>query len=528
MKAAGKMGAKVLGAVLVVMGFLALSTPARAEVTVNSNVIDFGTVAVGARSASINVTLTNDSSRDARFRGAWISSSQFSYSGPSRYFSLRPHQSVSVSVSFRPDRAQAFTGVLVFRSSNNEPITVSLSGTGTATTSDGSRRARRGRWHQSDPAPTTTSTPEPTPEPAPTVAAPSITSQPVNRTVTAGQTASFSITAGGTSLAYQWKKNGAAIGGATSSSFTTAATIMSDSGAQFTCTVSNSAGSVTSSAATLTVSVAAVAPSISSQPASRTVIAGQTALFSVSVSGTAPFTYQWKKNGAAINGATSSSYTTPAATTSDSGAQFTVTVSNSVGSATSNPATLTVNAATLLLSVNQGSLSFGNIDVGSSTTQQVTLTNSGNGNVTLSGMSVAGAGFSVSGASSGQILTPGQTATISISFQPVAAGSVTGSVTVASNAASRVISLSGAGVQLVSRTVSLSWVRSTSTVNGYLVYSSQVSGGPYTRLTTSAVSLPSYSDASVQNGKTYYYVVTAVDAQGVESTYSNQASAVIQ
>ncbi len=90
------------------------------------------------------------------------------------------------------------------------------------------------------------------------------------------------------------------------------------------------------------------------------------------------------------------------------------------------------------------------------------------------------------------------------------------------------ISLSGAGVQQVSHTVSLSWVRSTSTVSGYQVYSSQVSGGPYTKLTASAVSLPSFTDSSVQNGKTYYYVVTAVDAQGAESSYSNQASAVIQ
>jgi predicted phage tail protein len=213
---------------------------------------------------------------------------------------------------------------------------------------------------------------------------------------------------------------------------------------------------------------------------------------------------------------------------SDNGAKFTVTVSNSVGNVTSNPATLTVNAATLLLSVNPASLSFGNVNLGSSASKQVTLTNSGNGNVTLSGMSFSGAGFSAGGVSSGQILAPGQTATINVSFQPAAAGSVTGSVTVSSNAAPAVITLSGAGVQLVSHTVSLSWTRSTSTVNGYLVYSSQVSGGPYTKLTNSAVSLPSYTDSSVQNGKTYYYVVTAVDASGVESVFSNQASAFIQ
>jgi len=81
------------------------------------------------------------------------------------------------------------------------------------------------------------------------------------------------------------------------------------------------------------------------QPASRTVTAGQTAAFTVTAAGTAPLTYQWRRTGPRISGATSSSYTTPATTSSDNGAQFTVVVSNSAGSITSNPATLTVSAA---------------------------------------------------------------------------------------------------------------------------------------------------------------------------------------
>lgn len=88
---------------------------------------------------------------------------------------------------------------------------------------------------------------------------------------------------------------------------------------------------------------AATAPSITSQPANATVNAGSTATFSVTATGTAPLTYQWRKNGAAISGATASSYTTPATTTADNGAAFSVVVTNSAGSATSNNATLTVN-----------------------------------------------------------------------------------------------------------------------------------------------------------------------------------------
>jgi hypothetical protein len=87
-------------------------------------------------------------------------------------------------------------------------------------------------------------------------------------------------------------------------------------------------------------------PSITTQPGNQTVTVGKTATFSVVASGTAPLSYQWQKNGAAINGATASSYTTPATTTSDNGATFLAVVSNSAGSVTSSTASLTVNANT--------------------------------------------------------------------------------------------------------------------------------------------------------------------------------------
>jgi hypothetical protein len=87
-----------------------------------------------------------------------------------------------------------------------------------------------------------------------------------------------------------------------------------------------------------------VAPSITSQPISQAVDVGQTATFLVTASGTAPLTYQWMLNGAAIGGATSPAYTTPAAAAADNSGQFSVTISNAIGNATSNNVTLTVNA----------------------------------------------------------------------------------------------------------------------------------------------------------------------------------------
>jgi fibronectin type 3 domain-containing protein len=75
--------------------------------------------------------------------------------------------------------------------------------------------------------------------------------------------------------------------------------------------------------------------------------------------------------------------------------------------------------------------------------------------------------------------------------------------------------------------VALSWNASTSQVAGYNVYSSTTVNGPYNKLNSSLVSATSYTDLSVQSGYTYYYLATAVNSQGLESSYSNQATASI-
>jgi hypothetical protein len=184
-----------------------------------------------------------------------------------------------------------------------------------------------------------------------TVVAPAITTQPANQTVPTGQTATFTVAATGTApLSYRWQKNGAAVAGATSASYTTPATTNGDNGSQFNVVVSNSAQAVTSSNAVLTVT-AGLAPTITTQPASATVTAGQAATFTVVASGTAPLSYLWSKNGAAISGATLASYTTPATAALDNASQFQVTVSNSLGNVTSNPVTLNVNSLTSSMNV---------------------------------------------------------------------------------------------------------------------------------------------------------------------------------
>ncbi|MGB9067328.1 MAG: immunoglobulin domain-containing protein, partial [Candidatus Acidiferrales bacterium] len=173
--------------------------------------------------------------------------------------------------------------------------------------------------------------------------APGIRTQPINETASVGQTATFSVAASGTApLSYQWKKNNTAITGATAASYTTPATTNADNGSTFAVVVSNTAGSITSNSATLTVTSNPTPPGIITQPMNETVSVGLTATFSVAASGTAPLSYQWKKNNTAITGATAASYTTPATTNADNGSTFAVVVSNTAGSITSNPATLTV------------------------------------------------------------------------------------------------------------------------------------------------------------------------------------------
>ena len=87
------------------------------------------------------------------------------------------------------------------------------------------------------------------------------------------------------------------------------------------------------------------APSFTVQPANQSVIVGQPATFFATATGTGPLSYQWQKNGANISGATSARYTTPATVSGDNGATFVLVVTNSEGSATSSPATLTVSTS---------------------------------------------------------------------------------------------------------------------------------------------------------------------------------------
>jgi hypothetical protein len=186
-------------------------------------------------------------------------------------------------------------------------------------------------------------------------------------------------------------------------------------------------------------------------------------------------------------------------------------------------------AATYVLNASATSLSFGNVNVGSNSTLNVTLTNAGNSTVTVLSVTPTGTGYSASGVSAGLQIAAGATATLNVTFTPTSAATVPGNITIGSNATNPAISitLSGTGVQSAQHSVSLTWTASTSTVVGYNVYRGSVSGGPYTLITSAPVAGTAYTDLTVQAGQTYFYVVTAVDASGNESVFSNEVSATI-
>jgi hypothetical protein len=181
------------------------------------------------------------------------------------------------------------------------------------------------------------------------------------------------------------------------------------------------------------------------------------------------------------------------------------------------------------LAVNPTSLNFGNVVVGNSAQQTAQLLASG-ATVTVSSVNVSNADFTVSGLSFPVTIPAGQGAQFTVTFRPQSTGVTSGTASFTSNASNSptVLSVSGTGTQPVQHSVLLSWTGSNSpNIDGYNIYRSGTSGGPYSKLNSSLNPGTSYTDSTVVDGSTYYYVTTAVNSNSQESTYSNQAQAVI-
>jgi hypothetical protein len=187
-----------------------------------------------------------------------------------------------------------------------------------------------------------------------------------------------------------------------------------------------------------------------------------------------------------------------------------------------------VAAKTATLAVSPTSLNFGNVTVGSPVSLPLTLSAS-NGPVTIASAQVNSSEFTISGLGLPKTIATGQNVIATITFTPNASGTATANLTLTSDAVNSptTVPLTGVGVAVKAHSADLTWTASQDVVIGYNVYRGGTKGGPYAKINTVLTATTSYTDSTVSAGATYYYVVTAVDSNNVESSYSNEVRVVI-
>lgn len=181
------------------------------------------------------------------------------------------------------------------------------------------------------------------------------------------------------------------------------------------------------------------------------------------------------------------------------------------------------------LSATPSSLAFGTQVLNTAMTQTVKITNTGSVAVSITQDKISGSGFTV-GVTTPINLNVGQSLNVPVVFNPGAAGTVNGSLAIVSNGTTLLsVPLSGTGLAPLVHSVDVTWAASTSTpLQGYNVYRSTVSGGPYTKL--SATLSPTtllFTDTTPLSGKQYFYVVTALNTSGAESSASSEVAVAI-
>jgi len=324
----------------------------------------------------------------------------------------------------------------------------------------------------------------------------SVTLSPGSVSVLAGHTQQFTATVRGwAQTGVTWSASGGSItsGGMytapiSAGSFVVTATSMAPN------TVSASAAVTVTSAA----SVSSSQVSVSISPASASLVTSGTQQFTATVSGSSNTAVTWSATGGSVS--SSGLYTAPS-----TAGTYTVQATSAADTTKSASATVTVSTAPVVsVTISPSSTS-----ILTSGTQQFTATVSGSSNTAVTWSATGG---SVS--SSGLYTAPNTAGSFTVKATSVADNTKSASATIAVSAP-------------VQHTVTLNWTASASTVSGYNVYRSTVSGGPYTQINTVLNASTNYVDNTVTSGATYFYVVPSVDASNVKSAFSNQVSVTI-
>jgi hypothetical protein len=497
-------------------------TPSTGLLTPSVTTVNFGTVATGGTSIQ-SVSVTNTGTATVNIGRATISGAGFSVISGNPTGSIAVGQSSAVQIQFAPQSAGAVTGSLVVTSNaSNSPLTLSITGTGT-----------QGVLSMS-------------PE---SVSFGNVSvGQSVSQTVKLANTGTASVSISGASVSgtgyiVSGLSAGQVIGVGQNTSFTT--TFNPSASGALTGIVSITSN-LSGTPATIGLTGMGTQASITANPSSASfnVAMGNKNSQSITLtnSGNATLTFsQVTVTGTGFSVTGLSTTTTIAA---GGNASFSVafaptsqtTVQGSIALATNgSPSQLTIPLSgtgattTTQLGSSPTSLAFGTVNLNTTNSLKSVLTNTGNTNVTISNVTVAGTGLSASGVPIGLVLQPNQTASLTVTYAPTVNGSLAGaSVTISSNASPVTIGVTGTGAQ---HSVALSWLPSTSTgITGYYVYRSTTSGTGFGRLNSGqplSASATQFGDGSVQAGQTYYYVVTAVNSSNVESADSNQTVATI-
>jgi len=483
----------------------------------------FGSVLTGNKSSQ-TVQIKNSGTANLTVLQATVTGAGFSANGMTLPLTLTPGQSGSLNVQYAPQAAGTASGLVsIVSNAPNSPATVALSGTGTAATSTMSLSPASLNFGNVNAGSSSTQSLQ------------LLNTGNSNVTVTQVAASGAGISLSGLAVPVTLAPSQSVALNVKFAPTTSGATSGS-------VTVTNSDGTNAVAAVTGT----QVQPGLSLTPTSASfgsVVTGSTNSQTVQIrnSGTSSLTVSQ----ATVTGAgfTLSGLALPLTLTPGQSGNFNVqyapqsagSVSGGVSivsNAPNSPATVALSATGVLashtISANPGSLSFGSVTDGSSASQGFTVTNTGNSNVAISGITATGTGYSLLSGAGAVTLSPNQSTSVSVQFAPSAAGSANGSVNILSDATAASVALSGTGVApTVPHSVALNWGASSSSVAGYNVYRSTVSGSAYAKMNGSTVGGVNYADSSVQSGHTYYYVATAVDGSGNESVYSNEVAAIV-
>ena len=518
---------------LFLVGSVLFPVPAHAGVGVSPSALSFGSVTMGTTSTAATIVVTNNSRQATSIQQITSSLPEFIVVSSAMPLSIGARSSVSFQVVFKPDAALTFNGSIVINPGHKGGGTISISASGIGTLASSTQTQTY-------------------------LLSTSVTNLNFGNTLV-GSSASQAFTMTNTGTASVNISQVAATGaGFTVSGFSGGVTLAAGQSLPLTVNFAPAAAgaavgnitvasTATNSPTTISLSGAGVQPQISVIPSSIsfgnvTVGVANTQTATIRNPGTATLTVtQASLTG---SGFTSSGLALPLSVAPGASSSFTVGfmpasastfsgsitfISNTPNSPLMVPITGTGISSVLQLSASPASLSFGSLTTGTSATQSVTISNTGNSSVSISQVSATGAGFTTGGIALPLSLAAGQSASFNVTFAPASAGNLPGSVTVVSNATNSplVVALSGTGTAPVSHTVSLNWTPSSSTYSGFNVYRGTTSGGPYTKVDISMISTTSYVDSGVTSGQTYYYVATELDSSGTESGYSSQVSATI-